>query len=241
MNTYISKISIIFIIFNLKFQVVTSETDSSYVPSSSKNCYLTNRKSMDPFPSLEKCYKYNNEACCTSVHDEYISGYIESILPSACVRKYNDFENLMCFGCHPLSSNYIDVKNKTIRICKSFLRIFWNATNDQELLEPTTIFDNCGFKTDLDSLSEIANGIKYIIPSEIFQNLSQFFEYVNIPFFEDFKIVIQNETNWECYNSAQWVGTLLLPQKIKKFLIGEGILILLVGEIIDNLLSSLLL
>lgn len=208
--SFISIISIIIFIFILNPHKIYS-SNSAPTPSTPqpnrKECYLTKRTSMDPFPSLSKCYKYNNEACCTSVHDEYISGYISEILPDACLRKYNDFENLMCFGCHPLSSNYLSLeegengrKKMKIRLCKSFIKSLWNATTDEELYEPTTIFDNCGFKVN--NLKEIANEANYIIPSEAFNNYNEFFKYIKIPLFEDAEIEMQDETNENCYNKG---------------------------------------
>ena len=169
-------------------------------------CTLTKKESKDPFPSLSKCYKYNNEACCLSVHDDYINDYISQILSESCIRKYSDFENLMCFGCHPLESKYI--YNKTIRICKRFALNLWNGeeSDNYELLnKPTNVFDNCGFKTELENLKNISGGDKYIIPSEQFDNFSHFLDNIQIPFYEDYKIEIQNETNDNCYNYSFYI------------------------------------
>ena len=148
-----------------------------------------------------------------SVHDDYINDYVESILSSSCIRKYPEFENLMCFGCHPLESNYIDTDKKIIRVCKSFAESLWNnseSENINTLDYPTTIFDNCGFKVELDSLIEKTNGSLYIIPSEEFTSFYDFFEYIKIPFYEDFKIVIQEETNDTCYNNSFNIKSSLL-------------------------------
>ena len=177
----------------------------------SGNCTLTRKPSQDPFPSLSKCYKYNNEACCMSVHDDYIDEQIGNILSPSCIRKYTEFENLMCFGCHPLESNYIDKENKIIRICKSFATTLWDgpdSENYEALDHPTTIFDNCGFKKGLDELQNITDE-SYIIPSEKFHNFSHFFNYIKIPFYEDYKITIQDETNENCYNYSFYIKNCL--------------------------------
>lgn len=210
MKPFVSKISINFSFYLFSFFLISalkSENTKKEIKENRKECYLTKSKSMDPFPSLSRCYKYNNEACCTSVHDEFISEYIEQILPMACLRKYSDFENLMCFGCHPLSSNYLEIEEnnpegqnkKIIRICKKFLKTLWNATLDEDLSKPTRIFDNCGFKADLNELKNFKDA-KYIIPSEVFNGIEDFFKFIKIPFYEDFVIVIQDETNENCYN-----------------------------------------
>ena len=209
-------LNLIFTIFILiKINIISTKntTKANTKTQKSDRCTLTKKGSQDPFPSLSKCYKYNNEACCMSVHDDYINDYVESILSSSCIRKYPEFENLMCFGCHPLESNYIDTDKKIIRVCKSFAESLWNnseSENINTLDYPTTIFDNCGFKVELDSLIEKTNGSLYIIPSEEFLNFSDFFEYIKIPFYEDFKIVIQEETNDTCYNNSFNIKSSLL-------------------------------
>ena len=202
------------IFFQLFLQILNkrgfSFLEETNEESKSNVCTLTGKASMDPFPSLSKCYKYNNEACCLSVHDEIIKDYINSILSTSCIRKYPQFENLMCLGCHPSESKYIDKTNKIIRVCKDFAKSFWNTTSDEGLNTKTEIFDNCGFKaTNITKLVEKAktlNRNKYIIPSEAFANFSDFFSTIQIPFYEEYKIVIQNNTNNSCYNQFNYIN-----------------------------------
>ena len=202
----------LFFIYLLYTKIITITTatlsKTNINKKKSDNCTLTRKPSQDPFPSLSKCYKYNNEACCMSVHDDYIDSKISEILSPSCIRKYSEFENLMCFGCHPLESLYIDATAKIIRVCKSFALNFWNGpdkeTDFETLNHPTTIFDNCGFKVDFGDLSNITNE-SFIIPSEKFNNFSHFFEHIKIPFYENYKIVIQNETNEYCYNYSLYI------------------------------------
>ena len=170
----------------------------SIIKTDADNCTLTRKPRADPFPSLLKCYKYNNDACCLSVHDEYIDTVINQILSAPCVRKYPLFEILMCFGCHPNENKYIIPGNKTIRICRSFANEFWGG----DLNSPTSIFDQCGFKVETKELRESKfKNLTYIIPSERFDNFSDFFEYIKIPYYEDYQITIQDETNDYCYNN----------------------------------------
>ena len=170
----------------------------SIIKTDADNCTLTRKPRADPFPSLLKCYKYNNDACCLSVHDEYIDTVINQILSAPCVRKYPLFEILMCFGCHPNENKYIIPGNKTIRICRSFANEFWGG----DLNSPTSIFDQCGFKVETKELRESKfRNLTYIIPSERFDNFSDFFEYIKIPYYEDYQITIQDETNDYCYNN----------------------------------------
>ena len=194
--------------------LITSASKSDY-------CTLTGERSKDPFPSLVKCYKYNNEACCVSVHDDYINNYISSILTDACLRKYNEFEDLMCFACHPLENYYINETLKEIYICKDFAKRLWNATNDEELNFNTTIFDNCGFKGDADIFSEISDGKNYIIPSKN-KNLSSFndfFNIIKIPFFENYKLILVNEDeNIICYNKSFFTNKNILNKILILFL-----------------------
>ena len=204
--------SLFFYLFYIKIISITT-AKGNVIKKKSDMCTLTRKQSQDPFPSLSKCYKYNNEACCMSVHDDFIDSTINDILSSSCIRKYTEFENLMCFGCHPLESSYIEISNNTkiIRICKSFALNLWNGAESENkdyetLNQPTTIFDNCGFKTDYGGLDNLTNE-HYIIPSEIFPNISYFFEFIKIPFYEDYKIVIQNVTDDNCYNYSFYMKT----------------------------------
>ena len=202
------KLNFIFILLFTKYNIILSSTNNN----NSKACTLTRKESQDPFPSLSKCYKYNNEACCMSVHDDYIDEQIQNILSPSCIRKYTEFENLMCFGCHPLERTYIDTDNHIIRICRSFAASLWNGpeSKDYEALNhKTEIFDNCGFKTELEQLQNLTNE-SYIIPSEKFDNFSHFFEYIKIPFYENYRIVIQNETDDNCYNFSLYIKNNLL-------------------------------
>ena len=173
------------------------------------NCTLTRKPRADPFPSLLKCYKYNNEACCLSVHDDYIDTYISSLLSPSCIRRYPLFEILMCFGCHPNERKYINITTKEIRICKEFAKELWRENEGQkdiDLNSPSKVFDQCGFKVDTAYFSERFKGQAYIIPSEVFSNFSDFLDYVKIPFYEEYKIVIQEETNDFCYNDKVYIN-----------------------------------
>ena len=186
MENFIKKIQIYIL-----FLIITK------IKSDVDNCTLTRKPRADPFPSLLKCYKYNNDACCLSVHDDYIESYINQILSAPCVRKYPLFEILMCFGCHPNENKYI--ANNTIRICRGFAEEFWGG----DLNGRSTIFDQCGFKVEIDSLTKGKfENLSYIIPSEAFLNFYDFFEYIKIPFYEDYIITIQEETNDYCYNNS---------------------------------------
>ena len=196
---YKTLITLITIITSLK---ITKEAKSE--KSKSPHCTLTKSPSKDPFPSLVKCYKYNNEACCMSVHDDYISNYINSILTEPCLRKYSEFEDLMCFGCHPLEKYYINETNKTIFICEEFAMRLWNATELSELNEPTTIFDNCGFKVDF--LEDNSNNYKFIIPSQEWNSFFDFFTEIHIPLYEDYNFVlVPKDGDVSCYNFGYFV------------------------------------
>ena len=172
----------------------TSKTNSTGI------CSLTGFKSNDPYPSLVKCYKYNNEACCMSVHDDYINNHLNNILTTSCLRKYSELEDLMCLGCHPLEMFYIDKTTRTINMCLDFALRLWNASNEEELNQPTKLYDNCGFKAFGDYLQ--IQGLRYIIPSQEFLSLYDFFDKVKIPFYEDYKINIFKEKSDYCYNKS---------------------------------------
>ena len=113
-------------------------------------------------------------------------------------------EDLMCFGCHPLEKFYINFSNNTIFICEEFAMRLWNATDLNELNQPTTIFDNCGFKVDF--LEDNADD-KFIIPSQKWKSFFEFFEDIKIPLYEDFVFVlVPKEGDVACYNFAMFVN-----------------------------------
>ena len=196
-------------LFLIKFLLVKAEEYDE--EENTGNCTLTGKGRADPFPSLLKCYKYNNDACCLSVHDDYIDSYVKMILSTPCLRKYPLFEILMCFGCHPNENKYIDKKNKIIRICRGFAEDLWRSgdEDDVDLDKPSTVFDNCGFKVSKEVLGEaLYNKTKdqnYIIPSRVFNNFSHFMQYIRIPFYENYNITLVDGTEG-CYNNNPYIN-----------------------------------
>ena len=73
-------------------------------------------------------------------------------------------------------------------------------SSDNSLDKPTYVFDNCGFKVEAFQEIDRFEHYSYIIPSEEFHNISEFFEYIKIPFYDGYQIRIQNETDDNCYN-----------------------------------------
>ena len=71
----LSRISFILIFF---IDVIKANSNNN---KNTLACTLTGVQSQDPYPSLSQCYKYNNAACCTSVHDDYIGNYVNSLTP----------------------------------------------------------------------------------------------------------------------------------------------------------------
>ncbi len=124
-----------------------------------------------------KCYKYNSNACCTSVHDDYITNYISSLLTNSCVRKYKELESFVCYGCNPKEFLYTDPQAKVLNFCLSFALRLWNATTIEDLSKPSDKYDNCGIKVGSDSpqkLQELTDK-PYIIPSEVIKFLNLVF------------------------------------------------------------------
>lgn len=175
--------------------------------TSSDICTLTGEYSKDPFPSLAKCYRFNNNACCTSVHDDYINTSLGNLLTTSCMRKYNELEELMCLGCHPYESSYIERTSKKLYICNSFAMKFWNASDLADLEKPTKKYDNCGFKIT-DYLSTFATRNHYIIPSETFTGFLDMINKIKIPFYEDYQIILIDEQAKDapyCFNYSTFL------------------------------------
>ena len=169
----------------------------------SNTCTLTGFPSKDPFPSLVTCYKYNNEACCLSVHDDYIKDQLSSMLTDSCLGKYNELEDLMCLGCHPFEMAYFGENedgNRELRICKDFAKRLWDAQSDDDLDLPTYKYDNCGFKSGY-FYPEAES--PYIMPSRNFTNISYFLHQLVIPFYDGVDVVITEDNGEHCYNSKR--------------------------------------
>ena len=171
-------------------------------------CTLTGRESADPFPSLTKCYRFNNNACCTSVHDDYIYTVISNLLTNSCIRKYAELEELMCLGCHPYESSYIDRGKRVVYICNAFAMKMWNVSTVEELSSGSRKYDNCGFKIT----SKLAEAVKpsrhYIIPSETFTGFLHMVTSIGIPFYEDYEIQLvdeQQENATTCFNNSNLI------------------------------------
>ena len=116
-----------------------------------------------------KCYKYNSDSCCTSVHDDFITSYISNLLTNSCVRKYKELEDFVCYGCNPKEYAYTISASKSLNFCLSFALRLWNGTVIEDLSKPSTRFDNCGIKVGDSSpaqLKELTDK-PYIIPSEV--------------------------------------------------------------------------
>ena len=173
-------------------------------------CSLTGASSADPFPSLSKCYQYNNNACCTSVHDDIISQMTSNLLTDPCLRKYPELEQLMCLGCHPYEFTYVDAEKETLNICMSFAMTLWDAAQEEDLNNPTRKYDNCGFKVP-EHLKNITKYQNYIIPSESFENITKFIESIQIPFYESYKInIVSDNSDVNCFASGKFFKSVLL-------------------------------
>ena len=118
-------------------------------------------KALKAYPSLVKCYRNNNAACCVSAHDQYIQDAMSSLLTSACEREYTELEHYFCYGCHYTEPEITDNTNKVIKMCESYVERLWGGAVDK----PTSKFDECGMTV---------NG-KVIVPSQIYSGALEFF------------------------------------------------------------------
>lgn len=163
-------------------------------------CTLTGFPSKDPYPSLVTCYKYNNEACCLSVHDDYIKDQLSAMLTDSCLGKYTELEDLMCLGCHPFEMAYFtedEEGNRVLKLCKDFAKRLWDASSDEDLDSPTYKYDNCGFKSGY-FYSDAEK--PFIMPSRNFTNVSHFLHQLVIPFYDGVSVVITEDDGEGCYN-----------------------------------------
>ena len=164
---------------------------------------------LQPFPDLSKCYNFNEASCCNVVHDTAIADFIASFIPEACIRKYPELEELFCFPCSPYESKYYDATTFTLKVCKKFAYKIWNATNDEELRNPTTRFDNCGFMI-ADNQEEIKQVLKsygidldVYLPSHTKFGFEDFIVKLNFSLYTFRHIqLVDSEDETECFTSG---------------------------------------
>ena len=65
------------------------------------DCTLIQKEAEKPSPSLVKCYRHNNLACCVAAHDSGIGSAYSDLLSDNCQREYNELEDYFCYGCNP--------------------------------------------------------------------------------------------------------------------------------------------
>ena len=139
----------------------------------------------------------------------------KSFLPDSCLRKYPEFEDLLCLGCAPLESKYVVGDNKdTLRLCKKFALALWNATTEEELNQPTKRFDNCGFLVPdgfLDSQNPTPHYINddWFLPSDIEGGLEGFIREIKILYYEIKHIEIVDGESDECFSSSSYISVRL--------------------------------
>ena len=139
----------------------------------------------------------------------------KSFLPDSCLRKYPEFEDLLCLGCAPLESKYVVGDNKdTLRLCKKFALALWNATTEEELNQPTKRFDNCGFLVPdgfLDTQNPTPPYINddWFLPSDIGGGLEGFIREIKIPYYEIKHIEIVDGDSDECFSSSSYISVKL--------------------------------
>lgn len=146
--------------------------------SFSTTCYLTNAEPVNPFPSLKKCYKFNENSCCTINHDNVVSEITQELIGESCSRNYKEFEDLLCIACAPESGRYI--KDGKFYLCESFAKAIWQA----DLNSPSTAFDNCGLNV-VERYEEWQSDVDLhggLIFSSTFDNFKDFVEHMPIPF-----------------------------------------------------------
>lgn len=149
---------------------------------------------------MKKCYKFNEASCCTILHDTYISEYTSSLIIDACLRKYPEFEDLLCFVCSPLQEKYIDTTAKTFKVCQDFAMKIWNASTPAELNQKSTRFDNCGFLIP-DHLNGAFTTDGYFMPS-VFGSFGDFINKIQLPYFPDYTVEVIDGNNLTCFTKG---------------------------------------
>ncbi len=173
-------------------------------------CYLTDKEPENPFPSLKKCYKFNENSCCTINHDQFIQEIADNLIGENCARNYKEFEDLLCMTCDPNSGNFISVNGtkSVVRICRSLADAIWKA----DIYNSSTAFDNCGLKVVDEYEQLIDPNIKKhgLIFSSSFTEggFLSFLKSIPIPYINtenpDFEIEIVEDGN-NCYSKGNFL------------------------------------
>lgn len=118
------------------------------------------------------------------------------------MRKYPEFEDLLCFSCSPLQEKYIDSVNKKFKICQDFAMKIWNATTPDQLNQNSTRFDNCGFlvPNDVAWKDEYPQG--FFLPSTL-PNFKEFINKIGIPYFDGYEVEIIDGDNTTCFTQGK--------------------------------------
>ena len=94
---------------------------------------------------------------------------------------------MFCFPFSPYESKYYDATTFTLKVCKKFAYKIWNATNDEELRNPTTRFDNCGFMIadNQEEIKKVLDGIDLdvYLPSHTKFGFEDFIVKLNFPLY----------------------------------------------------------
>ena len=115
------------------------------------------------------------------------------------MRIFPELEDLLCFGCSANEGKYRT--EDTIKVCKSFAKKIWKAKSDEDLYKPSTRFDGCGLLSEDNSFDSIEGADKgYIIPSKIFKSFEEFINALKIPYYEDYRIVVEDGNEDNCFN-----------------------------------------
>ena len=97
----------------------------------------------------------------------------------------------MCLGCNSDQPKYVD-ESKNVHICKSFADKLW--TKDP------TVYDTCGLNIPKLNLG-------YVLPSRYYANASHFLNDLKPPYFEEYTIVIDGESETENCLDSSALGT----------------------------------
>jgi hypothetical protein len=81
-----------------------------------------------------------------------------------------ELDDLYCIGCNYKEPTYNNVEEKKLYICQSYVMKLWNANDTTQLDQPTTRFDNCGFKKP-EYFANVTE-LSYVIPSIVFNWLN---------------------------------------------------------------------
>lgn len=164
-------------------------------------CPLTGLEPEQPSHALKFCELYPVKSCCKPSHDsEMLSIYLD-LVPSdnPCLQEHKhliqSIRHVFCLGCDPDSDKYVNMQDKTFRICNSLAaKLDTSDIDDCGLVLPRRRGDSCSGSQTIYT-NDRYDASTPLGRAELFLNDSV---GGKPPYFEDFSVQVIDCTGSDC-------------------------------------------